>query len=1190
MGYLGDGWCDGSDAPWGIDLTCYDCDNGDCSGDCGCELDIPAGDCDCDGNVLDVCGECGGDGVDADEDGICDDVDDCVGAYDFCGVCNGDNVCDDAPAGCDEGTVDDCSGDGDCCSESWIGDGYCDGEDQAYGCDLTCYEGETECGGGDPNEGLCYDDVDFNFDLDGDGYVDSESICDYYISYQWYFGYDCAAITSFGYDCADVDACGGCDAPEGCADGQWECNDGGCIPAGYYCDGSAENGNAGWGPDCADGSDEVLEDCCAAGEYDDATCGGGSGDPGQDCADAGGFYCGDDESNWTSYSPGGCVPSYYICDGWEDCVDAGDEADCGGRASQTATDKNMSKKYASLPNLDIGNSPVYDRKMAEFDAANESSRDSACDGSWSGSDFGCDGVCFSGLEDVGCGCGDPLNEDGCCGDETADCYGACGGTGVDDCVDDSCHSDGWVGDGYCDGTDQAYGADLLCYDCDGGDCMGACGCEDDSSCNDCCDVPNGDNSTCGGSGDVNGGGADVTDIVIIVDAILEVSSLDECSANEADVTGDGSVNVLDVIQVVEMILAGYTYGCTDPAAENYDAEADADDGSCTYPCPDGYIDDCADDDCCPESWVGDGFDDCEDQAYGCDLTCYDNDGGDCYDCADDGLVDCGDGTCVNDASECANCADTFTVAGSDGENDCYSDGSGYFVFDWDGGCLGTYIVYDDGSGPAEMDISSYGFTDGFIFYGFAPGTCFDATISFDDGSSVSGSACVDCNEAQSCADTTCGYYLNYGYTCDDLAYYSIDCSACDAEGACDAPAGCSDSQFDCYGDGSECISSGWYCDGSSEFCNASWPADCSNGADEGLDTCGYTDDCAAGCADDEFTCNDGTCIPGSWECDVNWCDCPGDACEDEANCGGGDECVNDDSTSDSYGDTCSSWYDTYESEGSGGCNGNYNDDDFDAAAQCCVCGGGSTGGRDVSLSNNLKLDFKLLNNNQNAGPQIEGDINMIKKTTKNPADVIQSNKAPLGRKASQFESKLQRAESVKLIQTAEGMKYEADGYVGFEITLEHGADFTINVTESSFIADYATTGNTTKVIIVGPETENLFSSTGDYTVVDVIAGTAGGTALSADIVSIPTVFGLNDAYPNPFNPTTSVELAMPQDGFVSVKVYNLMGQVVATLHEGNLTANSYSFTWDAADVASGMYLLKAETAGSIDVQKIMLMK
>jgi hypothetical protein len=179
---------------------------------------------------------------------------------------------------------------------------------------------------------------------------------------------------------------------------------------------------------------------------------------------------------------------------------------------------------------------------------------------------------------------------------------------------------------------------------------------------------------------------------------------------------------------------------------------------------------------------------------------------------------------------------------------------------------------------------------------------------------------------------------------------------------------------------------------------------------------------------------------------------------------------------------------------------------------------------------------------------------------------------------------------VKLIQTSEGLSYEADGFVGFEITLKHGADFVINVTKSGFIADYNTVGNTTKVVVVNNETTELFSSTGDFEIVDVIAATTGGTALSVDVVALPIVFGLNDAYPNPFNPTTSFELSMPQDGFVSVKVYNLMGQVVATLHEGNLTANSYSFTWDAADVASGMYLLKAETAGSIDVQKIMLMK
>ena len=65
---------------------------------------------------------------------------------------------------------------------------------------------------------------------------------------------------------------------------------------------------------------------------------------------------------------------------------------------------------------------------------------------------------------------------------------------------------------------------------------------------------------------------------------------------------------------------------------------------------------------------------------------------------------------------------------------------------------------------------------------------------------------------------------------------------------------------------------------------------------------------------------------------------------------------------------------------------------------------------------------------------------------------------------------------------------------------------------------------------------------------------------------------------------------MPNDGFVSIKVYNLMGQVVATLHEGNLTAKTYTFNWDASNASSGMYFLQAETAGQMDIQKIMLMK
>jgi len=60
-------------------------------------------------------------------------------------------------------------------------------------------------------------------------------------------------------------------------------------------------------------------------------------------------------------------------------------------------------------------------------------------------------------------------------------------------------------------------------------------------------------------------------------------------------------------------------------------------------CEEGYVDDCSGDgDCCPESWIGDGYLDCEDpNNYGCDLTCYDNDGGDCSnDGGDDGGGNC----------------------------------------------------------------------------------------------------------------------------------------------------------------------------------------------------------------------------------------------------------------------------------------------------------------------------------------------------------------------------------------------------------------------------------------------------------------------------------------------------------------------------------------------------------------------
>ena len=87
-----------------------------------------------------------------------------------------------------------------------------------------------------------------------------------------------------------------------------------------------------------------------------------------------------------------------------------------------------------------------------------------------------------------------------------------------------------------------------------------------------------------------------------------------------------------------------------------------------------------------------------------------------------------------------------------------------------------------------------------------------------------------------------------------------------------------------------------------------------------------------------------------------------------------------------------------------------------------------------------------------------------------------------------------------------------------------------------------------------------------------------------------TDFSLMAAYPNPFNPSTTLSLNVPADGFVSVKIFNIMGQDVATLAESNMAVGTHSFTWNGSDVVSGVYMVRAEYNGQVSTQKLMLLK
>ena len=156
--------------------------------DCGC-VPIPDGACDCEGNVLDALYVCGGGCLaDEDQDGICDDVDDCFGTLDECGICNGPGAIH--PCGCQgiaPGTCD-CAG-----TPDTDGDGICDDADPCVG----SFDAIGDCNG------------NCQLDADGDGICDDDGGDDCFGSYD-----QCGVCNGPG----PVEECGCLPLPEGACD------------------------------------------------------------------------------------------------------------------------------------------------------------------------------------------------------------------------------------------------------------------------------------------------------------------------------------------------------------------------------------------------------------------------------------------------------------------------------------------------------------------------------------------------------------------------------------------------------------------------------------------------------------------------------------------------------------------------------------------------------------------------------------------------------------------------------------------------------------------------------------------------------------------------------------------------------------------------------------------------------------
>ena len=526
----------------------YD-DCGICNGpgsiyECGC-ADIPEGDCDCEGNTLDVLGICGGTcEADEDGDGICDDVDDCVGEYDDCGICNGPGSiyecgCFDIPEGdcdCEGNTLDVLGICGGTCEADEDGDGLCDDEDDCVGeyddCGICNGPGSIyECGCADIPEGDC--DCEGNTldvlgncggtceaDEDGDGICDDVDDC-----------------------VGEYDDCGICNGPGsiyecGCADipeGDCDC-DGNTLDALNICGGTCEADEDG------DGICDDEDDC--VGEYDDCGICNGPGSIYEcGCFDIPDIYCdcfGNaldalGECGGTCEADEDCDG---ICDDVDDCV--GEYDDCG-----------------------ICNGPgsIYECGCADIPEG-----DCDCDGNvldecevCGGDGSSCLGCVYiyacnydptATIDDGSCefntcaGCTDPMacnynptltEDDGSC--LYIDECGICGGGGIPE------------GECDCDGT--------LIDECGvcGGDGIPEGDCDCDGNVLDECGV-------CGGDG-IPDGFCDCDGSVL--DAIGVCDG--ECVS---DFNNNGICDVDDVA------------GCTYPTASNYDEDATLDDGSCAF--------------------------------------------------------------------------------------------------------------------------------------------------------------------------------------------------------------------------------------------------------------------------------------------------------------------------------------------------------------------------------------------------------------------------------------------------------------------------------------------------------------------------------------------------------------------------------------------------------------------------------
>ncbi len=87
-----------------------------------------------------------------------------------------------------------------------------------------------------------------------------------------------------------------------------------------------------------------------------------------------------------------------------------------------------------------------------------------------------------------------------------------------------------------------------------------------------------------------------------------------------------------------------------------------------------------------------------------------------------------------------------------------------------------------------------------------------------------------------------------------------------------------------------------------------------------------------------------------------------------------------------------------------------------------------------------------------------------------------------------------------------------------------------------------------------------------------------------------TVFSLERNYPHPFGINTMIEFSLPRSGYVTLKVYNTLGEYVATLVSENLLVGRHTAEWSATDLPNGVYFYRLQAGEFLQTKKLVLIK